>query len=128
MGMYTEFHYNAELKQDIPEEVRAVLEFMVGNLDQEPSTPDHPLFAEGTRWRFMLRCDSYYFDADTHSTLRDDRQGGSYLCIRCNLQNYADEIEKFCDWVRPYIDKFEGEFLGFSRYEETETPTLIFAT
>ena len=126
MGMYTEFHYNAELKRDIPDDVRAVLDFMVGNRDDEPATPDHPLFGD-TRWRFMLRCDSYYFDADTNSTLRDDRQGGAYLCIRCNLKSYGDEIKKFCEWVRPYIDKYEGEFLGFSRYEETETPTLIFA-
>lgn len=127
MGTYTEFHYNAELRRDIPEDIRAILDFMVGNREDEPTTkPEHPLFS-ASRWRFMLRCDSYYFDADTHSTLRDDEQGGAYLCIRCNLKNYDDEIEKFCEWVRPYIDKHEGEFLGFSRYEETETPTLIFA-
>lgn len=126
MGMYTEFHFNTELKRDIPDEIRAVLDYMVGNRDDEPATPEHPLFCT-TRWRMMLRSGSYYFDADTHSTLRDDEQGGSYLCIRCNLKNHDDEIEKFCDWVRPYIDKCDGDFLGFSRYEATETPTLIFA-
>ena len=128
MGMYTEFHYNAELKRDIPDDVRQVLEFMVGDREQEPATPEHSLFTEETRWRFMLCGDSYYFDADTYSTLRDDKQGGTYLCIRCNLKNYDGEIEKFCEWLRPYIDKCGGEFLGFSRYEESEQPTLIFAT
>lgn len=75
----------------------------------------------------MLRCDSYYFDADTHSTLRfDDISDSYYLCIRTNLKNYGQEIRHFVDWIMPYLDKFEGEFLGFSRYEETEEPTLIY--
>ena len=71
--------------------------------------------------------DSYYFDADTHSTLRFDDISDSYrLCIRCNLKNYSDEIQKFIDWIIPFLDKYEGEFLGFYRYEETEVPTLVY--
>ena len=126
MGMYTELHYNAELRADVPSDVVDILKLMLGEAAEGPETPDHPLFGE-TRWRFMLQCDSYYFDADTHSTLRKDRQGGLYLCVRCNLKNYDDEIEKFCDWIRPYINKQEGGFLGFSRDKGSQTPTLIFA-
>jgi len=74
----------------------------------------------------MLNCGSYYFDADTISTIRkDDITQQWTLCIRCNLKNYDDEIEKFLDWIHPYLDKQEGDFLGFYRYEETEQPTLI---
>jgi len=76
----------------------------------------------------MLHCDSYYFDADTHSTLRyDDIIGSYFLCIRSNFKNYDDEIQSFIDWIRPYINKSEGDFLGFWRYEEDEEPTLIYA-
>lgn len=77
---------------------------------------------------FMLCMDSYYFDADTISTLRFDDIGNSfYLCIRTNLKNYDSEIEHFIDWIMPYLDKYEtGQFLGFYRYEEDEQPTLIF--
>ena len=75
----------------------------------------------------MLNSDSYYFAADTHSTLRYDNIGQCYyLCIRCNLKNYSNEIEKFVDWVMPYIRAYEEDFLGFSRYENTEQPTLIY--
>ncbi len=127
MGMYTEFHFNVELKKDIPQEVINILNFMLNKKEAlSPQLPDHPLF-QTHRWRVMLRCDSYYFPADTHSTLRFDDIGKSYyLCIRCNLKNYDNEIEKFIDWIMPYLSHFSGDFLGFYRYEETEQPTLIF--
>lgn len=128
MGMYTELHFNVELKEDVPPEVVAVLKYMLNRESNavEPPLPDHPLF-QCFRWRGMLQCDSYYFRADTHSTLRFDDIGRSYyLCIRCNLKNYDDEIEKFVDWIMPYIDAIDGDFLGFSRYEETEVPTLLY--
>lgn len=127
MGMYTALHYAAELKSDVQQEVIDVLNYMLaGDKPQQPSLPDHPLFTTA-RWEWMLLCDSYYFDADTHSTLRyDDIANSYYLTIQCNLKNYDDEIEKFCDWIKPYIDKEPGDFLGYSRYEEAETPTLIY--
>jgi hypothetical protein len=127
MGMYTELHFNSELRKDVPQDVLDALHYMVGRVEAEPTLPDHPLFLS-SRWRSVLLCDSYYFDADTHSTLRfDETAGAYYLCIRSNLKNYEGEIEKFIDWIRPYLAKEQGEFLGFSRYEETEDPTLIYA-
>ena len=129
MGMYTEFHFNSKLKRNVPPNVIEILKFMVGQTEAKPDLPDHPLFATD-RWDTMLRTDSAYFDADTHSTLRYEEgpKARYVLCIRCNLKNYEGEIEKFVDWIMPYLSKIPGEFLGFSRYEETEQPTLIFAT
>jgi hypothetical protein len=130
MGMYTELHYNAELREDVPQSVIDILKFMVGDIEEEPKElPDHELFSEGSRWRYMLQMDSYYFDADTHSTLRYDEIGQAYyLCIRCNLKNYSDEIEHFIDWIEPYLGVYiqTGDFLGFYRYEENNEPTLIY--
>lgn len=127
MGMYTELHFNSELKKDVPINVIDILRHMIGEYDDAPSnTPEHELF-DTNRWNYMLQGTSYYFDADTNSTLRWDRISGSYyLCIRCNLKNYDNEIEKFVDWIKPYLEKSHGEFLGFSRYEEVEKPTLIY--
>ena len=128
MGMYTELHFNAELVNPLPPDVLHVLEYMLGNTEEaHAELPEHPLFGD-TRWRFMLRCDSYYFAADTHSTLRYDDIGNCYyLCIRSNLKNYSSEIENFIDWIQPYLAEGEGNFLGFYRYEETEVPTLIYS-
>jgi hypothetical protein len=131
MGMYTELHFNSPLKKSTPTHVIDLLKFMLGELDEREfgaELPNHPLFTTD-RWSFMLRMDSFYFDADTHSTLRWCDISNQYvLCIRCNLKNYGSEIEKFVDWIMPYLDKFQGDFLGFSRYEETEEPTLIYYT
>ena len=127
MGMYTELHYNAELKSNVPEDVIEILRYMIGNTETKPKTPKHDLFGD-TRWSSMLQSDSYYFDADTFSTLRYDNISVSYfLCIRCNLKNYQNEISLFTDWIRPYIRKNKGDFLGFFRYEESEEPSLIYA-
>ena len=123
MGMYTELHFNASLKENIPKEIIDTLSYMLG--DDEYNTAPAPFVADG--WRYMLTCDSYYFSADTHSTLRFDEIAEQYyLCIRCNLKNYDEEIEKFIKWIMPYTDSSKGDFLGFYRYEETENPTLIF--
>lgn len=124
MGMYTELHYNVELRKDVPAEVIATLNYMLDK-DSPEAKCDHPLFMT-RRWPVMLRMDSYSFNADTHSTLRFDEIAGQYiLCIRCNLKNYDNEIEKFVDWINPYVDAFAGDFLGFSRYEEFEDPEII---
>ena len=127
MGMYTEIHFNAALREGTPEEVLRVLRYMVDGDDKEPELPAHPLFAT-PRWRHLFTCDSYYFAADTNSTLRyDDIAKQYFLCVRSNLKNYDNEIEQFIDWIDPYLDAHPpGDFLGFSRYEETETPTLIY--
>lgn len=125
MGMYTEFHFNSCLKKDTPEEVINVLNYMLWVNEEKPKLPKHELF-ETDRWQVMLKSDSYYFDADTCSILRYDDIGKEYfLCIRSNLKNYCNEIRKFLDWIHPYLDKLDGDFLGFYRYEETEYPTLI---
>lgn len=124
MGMYTELHYNVELRGDTPPEVINTPSAMIHGSDLD-TTPNHALFRSG-RWKIMLLSDSYYFAADTHSTLRhDDVSGTYYLCVRCNLKNYDGEIEKFIDWINPWVRATEGDFLGFSRYEETEEPTII---
>lgn len=127
MGMYTEFHYNVELRKDTPEIITEILQQMISGNGVVKLLPDHPLF-QTSRWSVMLQCDSYYFAATTYCTLQyDDITNLYFLNIRCNLKNYDNEIEKFCDWIRPFIDKEKGDFLGFSRYEETEIPTLIYA-
>lgn len=126
MGMYAELHFNSELKKNIPQNVLETLQYMIDHENEPKDLPEHELF-KCDRWTMLFTCDSYYFDADTHSTLRfDEISNAYYLCIRANLKNYDSEIEKFIDWIMPYLEKFEGDFLGFYRYEENEQPTLIY--
>jgi hypothetical protein len=121
MGMYTQLCYNAALKENTPDIVVNILYFMTGEREFVTELPNHPLF-ETSRWRVMLRMNSAYFAADTHSKLFV-RYGDYYLNIMCNLKNYDNEIEKFIAWLEPYVE--EG-FLGYYLYEESDIPTLIY--
>jgi len=131
MGMYTEFHLNVELKQNLPQEVIDVLNYMTkeNNLGTEkPNTiPVHPLFMTD-RWSSMLLMSSAYFPVIPDSDFIAARgYGNTVLSIRTNFKNYDGEIKKFINWISPYIDGNEL-FLGYYRYEEDDLPTLIFRT
>ena len=123
MGMYTELNIGVSLRSDTPENIIDILKYMLGDIDKAETT-DHPLFST-QRWTCMLRCDSYYFDGRTDSSMeRDDIDHKYKLNVRCNLKNYSGEIELFLDFIRPYLVT-EG-FLGYARYEEFDDPTLIY--
>ena len=124
MGMYTEVHFNVKLKQDVPNQVISILHDMVEG-KRASRTADHEFF-DCDRWKWLFTSDSYYFAADTHSTIRYDSIGLCwYLNVRSNIKNYFDEIQKFCAWIDPYISADTGDFLGFMRYESNEDPDLI---
>ena len=121
MGMYTQFHFGSQLKSDTPKEVIDILEFMAGITDEEPSIiPEHEFF-KCDRWKVLFRMSSAYFDYQTHCEFSE-----GCLSVTSNLKNYDNEIDKFVCWVSPYLRKYEGDFLGYSRYEEFEQPELIF--
>ena len=127
MEIYTELHFNSKLKEISPE-ILMTLKYMIGEIDTSPLIlPDHKLFTTDTRWRYMLHTDSSSFDADTHSTLKlNFIENSLYLCLRSNFKNYNNEIPLFLDWIMPYLDKIQGDFLGFYRHEKSDIPILIF--
>lgn len=125
MGMYTELVLGMCIKPKTS--IIKTLEYMLGESDIDPRTLymlDHPLF-KSERWEWMLRSTSAYFDGSTQHLLTYDELLDEYhLNVRCDLKNYSQEIEKFLDWLCPYI-LTEG-FLGYMRYEEFDYPTLIY--
>lgn len=127
MGMYTELNIGVNLKTSTPDNIIKILDYMLGNNDDDNiELTSHSLFSTG-RWKYMLRCDSYYFDGRTDSSMEYDGIIKSYqLNVRCNLKNYDDEISLFLDFIQPYLDTYG--FLGYTRYEEYEDPTLIYNT
>ncbi|MCY7679903.1 hypothetical protein MH122_13955 [Bacillus pumilus] len=129
MGMYTELVCAFQLIEETPRSIIDILEFMTGQREVQPNDlPDHDLFSNETRWKWMLQSDSFYFDGKTYSKIENDMIVGTcYVSIRCNLKDYDDEIAKFIDWVSPYIQKdHDRYFIGYERYEEDREPTLIF--
>ena len=129
MGHYTEFHFNAEIKSDVPQDVGEMLTFLTrqdGRLSFDaPPTLDHPFF-QTDRWRFLLVGGSAYFPIVTASSFVESEYGDHRLSIRSQIKDYDDLIDKFVDWVMPYISMPPGSFLGFSRSNGTQRPTLIY--
>lgn len=128
MGMYTEFVCAIELKKDTPQDVINILDNMTEGEDNYDFKPNHPFF-ECDRWRWLFTMDSYYFSGRTNTKFEyDDISKTHYLTIRSNLKNYDDEINKFLNWIKPYIEMHgeDDEFLGYSRYEECCDPLLIY--
>ena len=126
MGMYTEICLNVRLVKDLPSDTEHVLKYLCGDAERPKELPAHPFF-DCDRWDIVLRCSSYYFVPFSWQNMRfNEISGCYYLCARADLKNYDSEIEKFFAWLDPYIDTHAGEFIGYSRYEESDTPTLYF--
>jgi hypothetical protein len=41
------------------------------------------------------------------------------------LKNYNNEIDKFIDWLKPYLKNEKGTIIGWKWYEEDMSPTVI---
>jgi hypothetical protein len=125
--MYTELFFVAELKGGTPESVIAVLEYAAGKReDIEDLVPDHPLF-KCRRWLQVFKGCAWEVLGHTFTKFSADEDfGGWNLTIRSVLKNYDLEINRFLEWIHPWVDSIEGKFHGYSMYEEEVEPRLIF--
>ena len=127
--MYTQIHFASDLKKETPKEVIDILKAMDNGTAfelYEKQLPNHDFFKCG-HWAYLFTMGSAYFDYDTTHHFGKQEWSDTYnLSVTSNLKNYSDEIDLFIDWITPYLDKQDGDFLGYSRYEETEIPTLIY--
>ena len=130
MGMYTEVFARMVLVKEAPRDVLDALRSMMGGElapDAAPSRdelPAHPLF-DCPRWDLLGCGTSAYFPGMADSHLRGpSTHDGSYdVLIHGNLKDYSGEIEKFFDWIDPYIDASPGEFIGYELYEDVDPGT-----
>lgn len=133
MGMYTKINIIIKLKKETPKNIIEVIECMFNGYDIEDMNacgveiPKHDFFENDRRVWFPKSCGSYYFTGTANSNIQYrnvDKE--MVLHIDTDFKNYDDEIELFLDWIAPYVDAYEKEFLGYSRYEEDLNPTLYF--
>ena len=109
--MYTELQLNCELK----ESNYGVL-YALGNQDKNVGF-EHV-------WCGMLQGCSAYFPYNSNSCY-EESEWGNFLSIRCNIKNYKNELQEFLDYIHQSIRAFDGDFLGFIRYEEDQLPTIL---
>lgn len=124
MGIYTELDLKVAIKDD-PIVVNILLD--LSNKDKFVSIKNrlyHPFFRTD-RCNLIGRCGSYYFDGQPYIQFRYDEIAKCWFLTTCfNLKNYNKEIEKFLDWLCPYI-LTEG-YIGTYWYETQEEPINIY--
>lgn len=123
MGMYTELIFGAKLKKDTPHNIVKTLRYMIGDLEK----PDNLAFDVG---RNPLGGGSYYFPVSgpVGEIWLDDIDGQWHISSRSNIKNYDNEIDKFLEWIKPYIDGGSGrrKIYAITIYEEDEMPNIYF--
>lgn len=124
MGMYTELIFGARLKKDTPENVINTLQYMTGKISDRPSD----IAFEYSR--NPLRGGSYYFGITNPvcDMTFDDVSNQWQISTRSNIKNYESDIEKFLEWIKPYISQGSGarEFYAIVTYEEEDTPKIYY--
>lgn len=121
MGMYTEIYVNVNLRENTPPEVIAVLKAMCGGEDKTP------LDGKPGRWRCLFGNGSYYTPLTSCANLTWDEIAKQWSLLgKGDIKNYEGEIEAFFAWLMPYVDGEEGDFVGYKRYEESQTPELVY--
>ena len=123
MGMYTEIYVNVDLKKDTPDEVIEVLKAMchMEGSDEKVLEP-YPV-----RWYSLFSNGSYYTPSTSCRSLTYDNISEAWSLLgKGDIKNYEEEIQKFFEWIIPHVDGCPGDFIGYYRYEEYRTPTLIF--
>lgn len=123
MGMYTELDLKVAIK-DNPVVVDVLKDIATGESSSIRGRLSHPFFR-------TERCDmvgwggSAYFDSQSHTQFKYNAIANCWFLTTCfNLKNYDSEIEKFLDWLCPYILS-EG-YIGTYWYEEQEEPMRIY--
>jgi hypothetical protein len=124
--MYTEIYFRAELVKDVPEDVLDVLRYLVTPVFPEPEIKlDHELF-RSPRWYMLGQGGSGYFPEHPESSLTMSEWSKRWvLFLNADLKNYDGEIGKFFDWIDPYVHGSQGQFVGYSLYEEDNDPTIF---
>ena len=119
MGMYTEIYVNVDLKEDTPDSILDVLRAMC-RVEGYSVPDDLPL-----RWAYLFNDGSFYTPLTSCRNLTFNDISKQYSLLgKGDIKNYEGEIEKFFEWITPWVDAENGSFIGYSRYEDCQLPEL----
>jgi hypothetical protein len=126
MGMYTELIFGAQLNKDTPVEVIESLKYMIGEIKEKPNNFALP---EGS-FEWLFQGGSYYFaiNESVNKMWLDNIDKCYHISTRSNIKNYGNEIEKFLEWIKPYIVGGSGnrEMYAITMYEDSDLPNIYY--
>ena len=125
MGMYTELIFGASL-ENLPDHVVEALDYTINykeNVSQEALD-----FEVEYSLNNIFNCTSYYFGAHwtKNAFVYDDIGKHWVLSTRANCKNYQSQIEKFIEFITPYVESGSGpnDIFAYVQYEESDFPTI----
>ena len=151
MGMYTEFIFGCELSKNTPKVCIDALDYSINGEEKKPkyenpegweekrfnenyierTTPVEEIekFIEEYDFDRLFHCSSYYFGAaNPMSKFYYDSISKSYkISTRADLKNYSGQIEKFIEYIKPYVEHgsgYDNEIFAYVQYEEDPFPTM----
>lgn len=120
MGVYTEVFLRTKLKCNLECDIESVFNFLFNNGDKPTVIPNH-VFFECVNWQRFGRCS--YSNFQTFSYIND-----GYLCSRFDVKVVDHDIDKFLEWIEPYIEKNHSDYacVGWTWFKKEQQPELIF--
>lgn len=128
MGMYTEIIFGAELKRDTPKNIIDIIQKLVdGNEEEVEEIINHPFFFDERIW-FMNSAGAYFIDPYPPRFTYNEYTKSWTLHFRTSIKNYSGTINKFLDWIKPYISYGSGtnNFYAIVTNEQEKEPKIYY--
>jgi hypothetical protein len=126
--MYTELIFRATLKEKTPTYVRQALDCVINDNADVKLSDEAKQFIDEYSLSKLIWCTSYYFGAHDNkpSCVFDKIANRWCISFRANCKNYQNEIEKFIEFIKPYVEYGSGptNIFAIVQYEEDDYPTL----
>ena len=123
MSSYTQLVLSVSFNTDLPAIVKQGIDYLALEIDLPMSYPEHPLFI-GYAWSGMLKHGSEVFPGSGMSKWVRTNGGWYKLGLNMSIKNYDKQLEKFLDWIAPYVDS-GPKICGYIMAEDEELPILI---
>ena len=131
MGMYTEVIVGCTLKKNLPKVCVNALTLISNKQEINENDKETEEFIKEYDLYNICWSESAYFGSPSHCIFRrleENYEDYYSLSIRANLKSYNREIEKFLEYLRPYVYWGSGtnELYAMTIYEEDKEPKLRF--
>jgi hypothetical protein len=137
MGMYTEVVFRATINRSkMNTDDFAILSYLFNPSDdkrrEDLTLPEHEFF-KCQRWFSIGRSSSFHHHPNVikdwyQPSHQNTEADNVYIFSRSDLKDYDGEIDLFFDWIDTLGLFYKDEFMGYSLYEEDDTPTIFNAT
>ena len=139
MAARYDFEITVNLREDTPDDVLRVVEFLMTEESREPANlPDDEFFSNDWDWRayrfvkWVTECDPHAGDAicSFRRAYRFSRSGVDHyqyaLHLRCSekLETIFEVVLPFAMWIAKWSD--QNEWVGNYKEESSRHPTLLY--